>query len=54
MPDEDDNFGGSLVWILESDDFTCNAATQEEPQSAFCWIVETIVMELTYFPLFGS
>ena len=24
MPDEDNNFSGSLVWILENDDAKCN------------------------------
>ena len=24
MPDEHNNFGGSLVWILENDDVKCN------------------------------
>ena len=24
MPDEDNNFGGSLFWILKIDDFSCN------------------------------
>ena len=24
LPDESNNFGGSLVWILGNDEFTCN------------------------------